>query len=131
MAKKEKMKIVVGQEPSTTVLEEYKKTLDLLDAYDHNTLIRPEGTYYDGYESLEEAAAEILYMLVKESSKDKFHMQDAAIGFLKFLDLNNALFINEEKRISDTLLIALIMMIDKSREEEKETIINLVINCLL
>ena len=131
MAKKEKMKIVVGQEPSTTVLEEYKKTLDLLDAYDHNTQIRPEGTYYDGYESLEEAAAEILYMLVKESSKDKFHMQDAAIGFLKFLDLNNALFINEEKRISDTLLIALIMMIDKSREEEKETIINLVINCLL
>lgn len=131
MAKKEKMKIVVGQEPSTTVLEEYKKTLDLLDAYDHNKLIRPEGTYYDGYESLEEAAAEILYMLVKESSKDKFHMQDAAIGFLKFLDLNNALFINEEKRISDTFLIALIMMIDKSREEEKETIINLVINCLL
>ena len=82
MAKKEKMKIVVGQEPSTTVLEEYKKTLDLLDAYDHNKLIRPEGTYYDGYESLEEAEAVILYMLVKESSKDKFHMQDAAIGFL-------------------------------------------------
>lgn len=114
-------------EHTTLVLDEYNKTMDLLDAYDHKTLICPEGTYYDGYESLEEAAAELLYMLVK---KYKYNKRDAAIGFLKFLDLNNALFIEGKKRISDASLVALIVMIDKSKDEEREQIIKLVRNCM-
>lgn len=109
------------------VLDEYNKTFDLLDAYDHKTLICPEGTYYGGYESLEEAAAELLYMLVKEY---KYNKRDAAIGFLKFLDLNNALFIEGKKRISDASLVALIVMIDKSKDEERGQIIKLVRNCM-
>ena len=53
-----------------------------------------------------------------------------SMGFLLFLNLNNALFINGQKRISDALLIALIMMIHRSREEEKEMIISLVMTCI-
>ena len=34
----------------------YKDTLDILDAYDHQTLTRPEGTYYDGDETIKEVA---------------------------------------------------------------------------
>ena len=36
----------------------------------------------------------------------------------------------EKKRISDTLLVALILMIEKSREEDKEMIIRTVLNCI-
>ena len=118
------------KEKMPLVLEEYKKTLDILDAYDHKTLTRPEGPYYDGHESLEEAAAEVLYMLAKGSDESEVYMQDAAMGFLLFLNLNNALFINGQKRISDALLIALIMMIHRSREEEKEMMISLVMTCI-
>ena len=45
----------------TTIIKEktdaikyaYKDALDILDAYDHQTLTRPEGAYYDGDETRE------------------------------------------------------------------------------
>lgn len=116
-----------SNEQITLIMDEYNKTLDLLDAYDHKTLICPKGAYYDEYESLEAAAAEILYMLVKEY---KYNKRDAAIVFFKFLDLNNALFIEGKKKISDASLVALIVMIDKSKDEERGQIIKLVRNCM-
>ena len=47
-----------------------------------------------------------------------------------FLDWNNALYVDGEKRISDTLLVALILMIEKSRDEDKEMIIMTALNCI-
>ena len=52
------------------------------------------------------------------------------IKFLLFLDWNDALFIDGEKRISDALLAALILMIEKSRDEDKEMIIRTALNCI-
>ena len=43
---------------------------------------------------------------------------------------DDALFIDGEKRISDALLAALILMIEKSRDEDKEMIIRTVLNCI-
>lgn len=102
----------------------------MLDSYDHQTLTRPEGIYYDGSETVEEAAVSMLYDMVKNPASSDCNNSMAAIKFLQFLEWNNALFVNGEKRISDTLLIALILMIEKSRDEDKEMIIRTVLNCM-
>ena len=62
----------MGENEITTIIKEktdaikyaYKDALDILDAYDHQTLTRPEGTYYDGNETIEEAAADMLYEMI-------------------------------------------------------------------
>lgn len=108
----------------------YKDTLEILDAYDHQILTRPEGTYYDGNESIEEVAVNMLYDMIKNPVWYDCDKQMAAIKFLLFLEWNNALYVDGEKRISDTLLVALILMIDKSRDEDKEMIIRTVLHCI-
>ncbi len=120
----------INKEKTEALKEAYKDTLDILDAYDHKTLIRPEGTYYDGNETIEEVAVGMLYDMIKNPVWYDNNKQMATIKFLLFLEWNNALFIDGEKRISDTLLVALILMIEKSRDEDKEMIIRTALNCI-
>lgn len=54
----------------------------------------------------------------------------AASLFLEFLDRNNALFVNGEKKISDGALVAITLMIAESRPEEKNVMVTLVMNLL-
>lgn len=122
--------VEINKEKTDTLKEAYKNTLDILDAYDHQTLARPEGTYYDGDESIEEVAVNMLYDMIKNPVWYDCNKQMAAIKFLLFLEWNNALYVDGEKRISDTLLVALIIMIEKSRDEDKEMIIRSVLNCI-
>ena len=127
----EENKITAITKEKTDVLREvYKDTLEILDAFDHHTLTRPKGTYYDGNETIEEAAVNMLYDMIKNPVWYDCDKQTAAIKFLLFLEWNNALFVNGEKRISDTLLVALILMIEKSSDEDKEMIIRMVLNCI-
>ena len=123
--------VEINKEKTEMIQEAYKCTLELLDAYDHQTLIRPEGTYYDGNESIEEVAVNMLYDMIKNPVWYDCDKQMAAIKFLLFLEWNNALFVNGEKRISDTLLAALILMIEKSRDEDKEMIIRMALNLVV
>ena len=120
----------INKEKTEALKEAYKDTLGILDAYDHQTLTRPEGTYYDGNESIEEVAVNMLYDMIKNPVWYDCDKQMAAIKFLLFLEWNNALFVGGEKRISDSLFVALILMIDKSRDEDKEMIIRTVLNCI-
>ena len=120
----------INKEKTEALKETYRDTLDILDAYDHQTLTRPEGTYYDGNETIEEVAVSMLYDMIKNPVWYDCNKQMAAIKFLLFLDWNNALYVDGEKRISDTLLVALILMIEKSRDEDKEMIIRTVLNCI-
>ena len=120
----------INKEKTEALKEAYKDTLEILDAYDHQTLARPDGTYYDGYESIEEVAVNMLYDMIKNPVWYDCDKQMAAIKFLLFLEWNNALYVDGEKRISDTLLVALILMIEKSRDEDKEMIIRAVLNCI-
>ena len=120
----------ITKEKTDVLTEAYKDTLEILDAYDHLTLIRPEGRYYDGNETIEEVAVNMLYDMIKNPVWYDCDKQMAAIKFLLFLEWNNALFVDGEKRISDTLLVALILMIEKSRDEDKEMIIRTVLNCI-
>ncbi len=127
----EENKITAITKEKTAMLKgAYKDTLEILDAYDHQILTRPEGTYYDGYETIEEVAVNMLYDMIKNPVWYDCNKQMAAIKFLLFLEWNNALFINGEKRISDALLVALILMIEKSMDEDKEMIIRTALNCI-
>ena len=127
----EENKITAITREKTDVLKgAYRDALEILDAYDHQTLTRPEGTYYDGNETIEEVAVNTLYDMIKNSIWYDCNKQMAAIKFLLFLDWNDALFIDGEKRISDALLAALILMIEKSRDEDKEMIIRTALNCI-
>lgn len=120
----------ITKEKTDVLTDAYKETLNILNAYDHQTLTRPEGTYYNGNESIEEVAVNMLYDMIKNPGWYDCDKQTAAIKFLLFWELNNALFVNVEKRISDTLLVAIILMIEKSKDEDKEMIIRTALNCI-
>ena len=84
----------------------------------------------DIYESLEEKAANLLYFVTKNHSFFDGNKRIAATMFLYFLDKNNALFVDGKKKIEDSTLVALTIMIAESRPEEKEMIISVVMNCM-
>jgi len=112
-----------------SVIERYNSALDLLDAYDHQTIKRPKGN--DVYRSLEEKAANLLYLVTKNHSFYDGNKRIAATMFLYFLDKNGALFYKGKKRIEDATLVALTIMIAESRAEEKEIMVSVVMNCIL
>lgn len=85
------------KEKTDTIKYAYKNALNILDAYDHQTLARPEGTYYDRDEISEEVAVDMLYDMIKNPIWYEFAKQMAAIKFLLFLDWNDALFIGGGK----------------------------------
>ena len=122
--------VAINKEKTEAIKETYRDTLEILDAYDHQTLPRPEGTYYDGNETIEEVAVNMLYDMIKNPVWYDCDKQMAAIKFLLFLEWNNALYVDGKKRISDTLLVALILMIEKSRDEDKGMIIRTALNCI-
>lgn len=84
----------------------------------------------DIYESLEEKAANLLYFVTKNHSFLDGNKRIAATMFLYFLDKNQALFIDGKKKIENSTLVALTIMIAESRPEEKEMMISVVMNCM-
>lgn len=164
-----------------SVIEKFNNALDMLDAYDHQTIQKPKGSKafyvleYDEcrklidemkfsseselfgnekddsfkgsianiyqefgeveiYPSLEEKAANLLYFITKNHSFSDGNKRIAAAMFLYFLDRNNALFLDDEKnekKIADQTLAALTIMIAESRPNEKEMMINVIMNCMV
>ena len=160
------------------VIQEYSRSLELLDAYDHQTINIPQGsqcTYrlqYDecmhiiaemefsktsdifglekepgklegilaaiyqsvfgneAYPTLEEKAANLLYFLVKDHPFNDGCKRIAAALFLHFLNQNNALYRDGKKIISDSALVSITLMIAESRPEEKDIMIQIIINFL-
>ena len=62
---KENEVTAIVKEKTDAIKNAYKDALDILEAYDHQPLIRPEGTYYDGDETIEEVAVDMLYDMIK------------------------------------------------------------------
>ncbi len=85
----------------------------------------------DIYPTMEEKAANLLYFLTKNHSFLDGNKRIAATLFLHFLNQNHALFIDGEKLIEDHALAALTILIAESRAEEKETMISVVLNCMV
>lgn len=160
------------------MVQEYSRSLELLDAYDHQCVAVPDGNECiyklqeaecvsfirrmdfsrtsdifgqekeagklqgilsavyqsvfgkDAYPTLEDKAAHLLYFLIKDHPFNDGCKRIAAGLFLYFLDKNKLLYKNNKKIISDSALVAITLMIAESRPEEKEIMIQVVINFL-
>lgn len=84
------------------------------------------------YPSVQEKAANLLYLVTKNHAFSDGNKRIAAAVFLYFLHKNNLLFLNGagEKLIADHTLVAMVVMIASSKPEEKETMVRLVMNFL-
>lgn len=161
-----------------SILECYSSALELLDAYDHMSIEKPQETFssyvltydecreyinqmpffgesilfgnekddsfksiigniyqsFDGvdlYPSVEEKAANLLYLITKDHSFSDGNKRIAAAIFLYFLEKNNMAYkANGDIRISQDALVALVVLVAESRPNEKETIIKLIMNII-
>ena len=85
----------------------------------------------DLYPSVEEKAAVLLYLVVKNHSFSDGNKRIAATLFLWFLNNNHILYnADGSKRISDGTLVALTLMIAESRPEEKDVMVKVVVNLI-
>ena len=84
----------------------------------------------DVYPSVQEKAANLLYFIVKDHPFIDGCKRIAASIFLYFLNKNNLLFKNNKKIISDSTLVAITLLLAESRPEEKEIMINVIMNFL-
>ena len=84
----------------------------------------------DVYATVQEKAANLLYFITKNHSFSDGNKRIAATIFLYFLDKNGLLFENGIKRIEDNTLVALTIMIAESKPDEKELMVNLVMQFL-
>ena len=82
------------------------------------------------YPSLEEKAANLLYLVTKNHSFSDGNKRIAATMFLYFLDRNGILFDENVKLIDDHTLVALTIMIAESKPDEKEMMISVIMNCI-
>lgn len=80
------------------------------------------------YPSLEEKAANLLYLITKNHSFSDGNKRIAATLFLYFLDKNGVLFESGKKIIDDYALVAITIMVAESKPSEKDTIIKLIMN---
>jgi prophage maintenance system killer protein len=89
---------------------------------------------FDGkelYTSIEEKAANLLYFVVKNHSFTDGNKRIAAWLFVWYLNKNNYLYKEDSsKRIENNTLVALTLMIAESNPNEKEMMINVIINLI-
>lgn len=85
----------------------------------------------DAYPSIEEKAAHLLYFVTKNHSFVDGNKRIAATLFVHFLDQNKILYRKDgSKRLPDTTLIALTVLIAQSKPEERDTIIKVIVNLI-
>ena len=84
----------------------------------------------DAYPSVEEKAANLLYFIVKDHPFIDGCKRIAASIFIYFLNQNELLFRDGEKIISDSSLVAITLLLAESKPEEKEIMVNVIMNFL-
>ena len=85
----------------------------------------------DLYPSVEEKAAMLLYLVVKNHSFSDGNKRIAATLFLWFMENNRILYSrNGHKRIADNALVALTLMIAESKTDEMDIIVKVVVNLI-
>ena len=159
------------------VIGNYSKALELLDDYDHRTLLKPKGSNskkqikyedcleiikklrfneesdifaiernkglesiigsiyqtFDGsdvYKSIEEKAANFLYMIVKNHVFIDGNKRIAATLFIYFLNYYDILYKDNKQVVDNNTLASLTLLIAESNPKEKEIITDLVMNFL-
>ena len=85
----------------------------------------------DLYPSVEEKAAMLLYLVVKNHSFVDGNKRIAATLFLWFLENNGLLYHSDgSKRIGDNALVALTLLIAESKTEEMNMMVKVVVNLI-
>ena len=85
----------------------------------------------DLYPSVEEKAAMLLYLVVKNHSFSDGNKRIAATLFLWFMENNRILYAPDgHKRIADNALVALTLMIAESKTDEMDTMVKVVVNLI-
>jgi len=83
------------------------------------------------YPSVEEKAAMLLYLVIKNHSFSDGNKRIAATLFLWFLNNNHILYRSDgSKRLADNTLVALTLMIAESKTEEKDVMVKVVVNLI-
>ena len=82
----------------------------------------------DTYPTVQEKAANLLYFIVKDHPFTDGCKRIAASIFLYFLNKNNLLFRANQKIISDSTLVAITLLLAESKPEEKEIMVNIIMN---
>ena len=88
---------------------------------------------FDGvelYPTLEEKAAMLLYLIVKNHSFTDGNKRIGASCFLYFLNQNNILYKNDKPILDNATLFALTLLIATSKPEEMETVKQIVLSIL-
>ena len=85
----------------------------------------------DLYPSVEEKAAMLLYLVIKNHSFSDGNKRIAATLFLWFMENNHILYASDgHKRIADNALVALTLMIAESKTDEMEMMVKVVVNLI-
>ena len=106
------------------VVKDYTYALDTLDAYDYLNLEISDIT-------LQEKAAMLLYLVVKNHSFVDGNKRIAATLFLWFMQNNCILYRPDgTKRIADGTIVALTLMIAESRMDEMDILVKVVVNLI-
>ncbi len=85
----------------------------------------------DLYETVEEKAANLLYLTIKDHPFIDGNKRIGSLLFIYFIDGNNYLWkANGERKITDTTLVALALLIANSDPKEKDIMINIITNLL-
>ncbi len=170
---------LIGEEAHNilSVINNYANALNLLDDYDHRTLVKPEGsiddkmiTYdecldvisklrfnsdsdlfalerneglksilgavyqsfdeKDVYPTIQEKAANFLYLITKNHTFIDGNKRIAATLFIYFLNYYNILYIDNKQVIDNNTLVAVTLLIAQSNPKEKEIMVDLVMNFL-
>ena len=85
----------------------------------------------DLYKTVEEKAANFLYLITKNHTFIDGNKRIAATLFIYFLERNNMLYRDNKQIINNNTLVAITLLIAQSNPKEKNVIIDLVMNFLV
>ena len=85
----------------------------------------------DVYPTIEEKAANFLYLITKNHTFIDGNKRIAATLFIYFLEFYNILYKNDKQIIDNNTLVALTLLIAESNPKEKNILIDLVMNFLI
>ena len=84
----------------------------------------------DLYLTIEEKAANFLYLIIKNHTFIDGNKRIAATLFIYFLDFYNILYIDDRQVIDNNTLVAMTLLIAQSNPKEKDILVDLVMNFL-
>ena len=84
----------------------------------------------DVYPTIEEKAANFLYLITKNHTFIDGNKRIAATLFIYFLEFYNLLYVDDRQIIDNNTLVAITLLIAQSNPKEKDILIDLIMNFL-